>query len=106
LLLGFCVKVAVGPGIGAASVHVGYGVCSCACAAGGDARTLCHVIRSPLPRSRESTPAAAVQLVRRIIDPLVTSQSVVGECSDQTLFRSVPGSSSWSPRRLNICWLC
>ena len=47
-----------------------------------------HVIHSPLPWSRESNPAAAVQLVRRIIDPLVTSQSVVGECRDQTLFRS------------------
>jgi len=48
-----------------------------------------HVIRSPLPWSRESNrTTAAVQLVRRIIDPLVTSQSVVGECSDQTLFRS------------------
>jgi len=47
-----------------------------------------HVIHSPLPRSRESNPAAAVQLVCRIIDPLMTSRSVVGECRDQTLFRS------------------
>jgi len=78
----------VGPGIGAASVHVGCGVCSCACAAGGDARMLRHVIRLPLPWSREPAPAAAVQLVRRIIDPFMTSQSIVRERREQTLFRS------------------
>jgi len=91
LLLGFWVKVAVGPGICAASVHVG---CGCVAVHVRQEETpgrcnFRHVIHSPLPWSRESNPTtAAVQLVRRIIDPLVTSQSVVGECSDQTLFRS------------------
>ena len=47
-----------------------------------------HVIRLPLPWSREPAPAAAVQLVRRIIDPFMTSQSIVRERREQTLFRS------------------
>jgi len=79
----------VGPGIGAESVHVG---CGCVAVRQEEMPGRCnfrHVIHSPLPWSRESSrTTAAVQLVRRIIDPLVTSQSVVGECSDQTLFRS------------------
>ena len=91
----------MGPGIGAASVHVG---CGCVAVRVRQEETTgrCnfrHVIHSPLPRSRESSPAAAVQLVRRIIDPLMMSQSVVGECRDQIC--SVPVDSSRSPRRFN-----